>query len=311
MDYDIYDLVSLVPCIWELTVSLPQNCPVGPRKRKPKKAGLEAEVLKEGLQWLRQHGLFVWRSNTGGVKFDDGGFMKFGFVGSADITGILPSGRRLECEAKRRVGGKQSLAQKEFQDRIESNGGSYVLFHSVEELAEKLIPVLQQTGVWIPLTQGEFARIDFQDWPLISQHKWQASLEYKMWYAKRSVAVPKKRTIRMPREILGLEHGDGIWVDHINGDGLDNRRGNLRICTPSENSANQKMRSDSHNNWKGVKFDARPQRQKRWVARITQNGKEIFIGYFDTELEAAKAYDKKARELFGEFACPNFPEEQE
>lgn len=89
-------------------------------------------------------------------------------------------------------------------------------------------------------------------------------------------------------------------VDHINGNKLDNRKSNLRICTDAENARNSSKKSG---NFKGVQWRSD---KHKFRARIMDNGKEIFIGYFTNEIEAAKAYDTKAKELFGEFARLNF-----
>lgn len=283
---------------------MPQDCPINKPKKKRSRKNLEAGVLKEGIQWLRQHGLFIWRSNTGAVRFDSGGFLKFGFVGSADITGILPDGRRLECEAKRRVGGKQSDKQKIFQNLIEANDGIYVLFHSVEELAEKLTPILQHTGVLIPLTRGYSTRIDLKDWDQISSYKWHVGESTSnLRYAERSA---DRVTVRMHRQILmpPLE----FIVDHINGDGLDNRRCNLRVGVQKENTYNSRPSFTGTSRFKGVYFDTRTSRQQKpWIASIQPGGKKIHLGSFAMEDDAARAYDKKARELYGEFAYLNFP----
>jgi hypothetical protein len=101
---------------------------------------------------------------------------------------------------------------------------------------------------------------------------------------------------------------DGMEVDHINGNKIDNRRANLRIVTRSQNQMNRmKSGEGMSSKFKGVSFAALRQ---RWVAYITQDRIKIQIGYYKDELAAARAYDAKARELFGEFAYLNFPEEK-
>lgn len=91
-------------------------------------------------------------------------------------------------------------------------------------------------------------------------------------------------------------------VDHINGDGLDNRKENLRFATTSENAMNKCSTKNKSSSYKGVSWY---KRYKKWQAQIKFKGKSIYIGIFDTEIEAAKAYDNKAKELFGEFAKLN------
>jgi len=93
-------------------------------------------------------------------------------------------------------------------------------------------------------------------------------------------------------------------IDHINHNGLDNRRANLRLATRQQNSWNIKKRPGKKSSqFKGVSFC---KRDKRWEAYIIYGKKHIFIGRYDDEETAARAYDTKAKELFGEFAYPNF-----
>ncbi len=110
----------------------------------------------------------------------------------------------------------------------------------------------------------------------------------------------------MHREVMGVE--DARYVDHRNHNGLDNRRSNLRIATWAENCWNKrKPISGSSSQFKGVMWD---KRRSQWQVQIGHNGKKIFIGYFDDEQEAARAYDAKAKELYGEFAALNFSQQQ-
>ncbi len=106
------------------------------------------------------------------------------------------------------------------------------------------------------------------------------------------------RTIEMHRQILNAPAG--LLCDHKNHNGLDNRRANLRLCTPSQNSQNQLPRAGFSSIYKGVSRE-----KNKWRADIRLNGRPIFIGYFDDQIDAAIAYDDMAIELFGEFACLN------
>ena len=93
-------------------------------------------------------------------------------------------------------------------------------------------------------------------------------------------------------------------VDHVNGNGLDNRRANLRFADQTFNQANARRGRSSTSRYKGVTL---VKKSGRWLAQTTRNGKTVFLGYHDTEEAAALAYDAYAREAFGEFACLNFP----
>ena len=103
-----------------------------------------------------------------------------------------------------------------------------------------------------------------------------------------------------------MQAPDGMVVDHIDGNSLNNRRSNLRICTPRQNTANRAKTRNGTSRFKGVHFCTR---DRKWRAQIGVDGARRFIGDFDDEVEAARAYDRKAAELFGEFAYLNFPEE--
>jgi len=154
----------------------------------------------------------------------------------------------------------------------------------------------------IPLTQGLFALVDGEDYEVLSKYKWWAVKDGNTFYAVRAQTVGSKRqTISMHRQILNAQHGDEI--DHCYGCGLDNRRTNIRFCTMSQNCQNQRPTKGKSSNFKGVSWH---KNTKKWQVRIIHNRKNICLGYFLSEIEAAKAYDKKAKQLFGEFARTNF-----
>ena len=155
-------------------------------------------------------------------------------------------------------------------------------------------------ATWIPLTQGLFALVDEADVELVSGYTWHAkrASEARGWYAIASGRG--LRRLRMHRLLLDEPTGD---VDHINGNGLDNRRSNLRPADRSHNLANSRKRADTSSRFKGVYFC---RANGRWAAEATK-GKKQFLGYHDAEEDAARAYDAAARRLFGEFASLNFP----
>ena len=114
----------------------------------------------------------------------------------------------------------------------------------------------------------------------------------------------KKVKIKMHREILKPPRC--LFVDHINHNGLDNRKANLRFATRTQNNWNRiHHKQNSSSRYKGVAWH---KHTKMWAARIGVNGRRIALGYFDNQIDAAKAYDKAAKKHHGEFAVLNFPE---
>jgi hypothetical protein len=161
----------------------------------------------------------------------------------------------------------------------------------------------------IPLTQGKVALVDDSDYERVSVLMWRAQWDGHNWYARHG--KPRRGPVGlvfMHRFILGLTSGDQD-VDHINGNGLDNRRNNLRIATQKQNSRNRRIPITNRTGFKGVQVNRYCKRtQMPYLATIKVNGKRIWMGPFATAEEAAHAYDAKARELFGEFARCNFSE---
>lgn len=151
----------------------------------------------------------------------------------------------------------------------------------------------------IKLTQGQVAIIDDEDYRLISQRSWHAmrSSHKRTWYA---AANNWKNELTLMHRVI-LNAPDGLQVDHRNHDGLDNRRANLRLCTNAQNQANRKAQSAS-----GFKGVIRTPSTGKYRAHICPAGKFIHLGTFPTAEEAARAYDEKAKELYGEFAALNF-----
>lgn len=159
----------------------------------------------------------------------------------------------------------------------------------------------------IPLTQGRVAWVDQADYAELARFRWSADACRTGFYAKRNTGtVGIDRTSEyMHRRILGLLPGDGLVADHINGDGLDNRRTNLRVATVAGNSYNMRHRSGKTSRYKGVSWSTR---RSHWVVQIRGfAGPSRYLGSFADEEDAARAYDQEAVKRFGEFARVNFP----
>ena len=155
----------------------------------------------------------------------------------------------------------------------------------------------------IKLTQGKFALVDDEDFDELNKFKWYAQGGANSFYARRDISNNGKRyRILMHRKILGLTNPN-IHCDHVNNNGLDNQKSNLRGCTVSENLRNSKPFINSTSKYKGVSFY---KRDNKWRAQIMIDGKETHLGYFKDEIEAAKVYDKAAKVHHKEFAYKNF-----
>lgn len=152
----------------------------------------------------------------------------------------------------------------------------------------------------IPLTQGKFAKVDDQDYDWLIKQRWCAMVCGGKYYATSASHKPR---VKMHRAIMNAP--TGMFVDHINGDGLDNRRSNLRVCTKAENVRNSGRSRRNTSGYKGVSWE---KVCSKWRADIVFKGRKYTIGFFHDPAEAARAYDRKARELFGPYARLNLPE---
>lgn len=157
-------------------------------------------------------------------------------------------------------------------------------------------------AIEVPLTNGKFAIVDDEDFEKVSVYKWR----FDGRYATTVIDKESQRKVYMHRLITNAATGE--LIDHKNGDRLDNRKENLRIASFRENAANCRLHAHNTTGYKGVYRFSRG--NKRWRASITFNDKQLSLGYYDNPIDAAKAYNAKALELFGEFARLNIIEEE-
>lgn len=164
-----------------------------------------------------------------------------------------------------------------------------------------------------------FAQVDDEDYEYLNQWNYYVVKSKSGFYAARGLwdnSIKNNRNVPMQNDILHVEKG--LIVDHIDRNGLNNTRANLRACTKQQNNQNRsKVKKATSSKYIGAVFVDKKKTHitasntkivysyKRWACRIKLNGKTIYIGDFKTEIEAAIAYNKKAKELFGEFANLN------
>jgi hypothetical protein len=165
----------------------------------------------------------------------------------------------------------------------------------------------------LPLSNGHTAQIDPDDWDRVSQHTWRRmptnrpGLFYAVAALPRTFDGAPRKTLRLHRFILGLQPGDPD-VDHVDHDGLNNQKSNLRLATPSQNGANRRAHrtyagKPKTSSYRGVSWNAR---DRKWQGIICVRGKQKALGQFDDPADAARAYDDAAVAAWGEFARRNF-----
>lgn len=154
----------------------------------------------------------------------------------------------------------------------------------------------------VPLTQGKHAIVDSSDFDLVSGLTWQYSTHGYAVHSYHDRQTKKRKSISMHRLILGVSDRS-IHIDHISGNGLDNRRSNLRTCTHTENHFNR-HRPYGKSRFLGVSFS---DKEDRWTASLKAYLRQYWLGYYETEEDAARAYDSAAKYYQGRFASLNFP----
>ena len=161
----------------------------------------------------------------------------------------------------------------------------------------------------ISLTRGYVALVDDEDQERLARFKWYASdRRARNVYAVRTVSNPapgQPSRIYMHRQVMTASLGQ--FVDHKNGDALDNRKSNLRFCSSTQNTHNRRKSASrlTSSRWKGVTWN---RQFGKWKACIKIKGRDVFTRHFTDELAAATYYDEIARREYGEFACVNFME---
>jgi 5-methylcytosine-specific restriction endonuclease McrA len=162
-------------------------------------------------------------------------------------------------------------------------------------------------SVHIPLGPDHFATIDQEDYDLVAGFNWSLLRSRRTFYAVTQPydkVLKKNTSVGMHRLIMG--EPPEMQVDHADGNGLNNTRANLRIATRSQNQANKPTGSTNTSGYKGISL-ARD--TGKWCAQITHHRKRIYLGLFADKESAARAYDRAAIRIFGEFAYVNFPAE--
>lgn len=162
----------------------------------------------------------------------------------------------------------------------------------------------------VPVTPNTFAIVDDDDYGMVIRRRWSLNGKGDRGYPQSWSRGGAKSRTRVLMHRMILNPPADAWVDHLNGNRLDNRRSNLRVCDASQNGANRSKanRRKHTSRFKGV---CRDSARNLWAARIEARGKQIYLGRYEQEEDAARAYDNAAKEHFGEFAYLNFQDDQE
>jgi len=154
----------------------------------------------------------------------------------------------------------------------------------------------------IILTQGKVAIVDDDMYDYLNQWKWHAKKSSGNYYAKRNIRINKKYAgyVLMHRLLMDVEKY--LYIDHVDGCSLNNQKNNLRICTHAENMRNKKLHTNNTSGFKGVYWN---KHNKKWMAFIRINYKQLHLGLFIDPIDAARAYNAAAIKFHGEFANLN------
>lgn len=147
---------------------------------------------------------------------------------------------------------------------------------------------------------GKFALVDAEDFEMLNKFRWHLLKVGYPAYREKGRRIDYKEYVLMHRLIMNTP--EKMLTDHINMNKLDNRRANLRVCTKAENMRNKLKTKSNISGYKGVSW---VKERKKWTAHIMKDYKGFNLGYFEDKIEAVKAYNNKAKELFGDFAKLN------
>lgn len=167
-------------------------------------------------------------------------------------------------------------------------------------MALQTIPAFRVEGnlAYVPLTQGREAVIDVRDAHLVAGKRWVALVGKGANYAASYTREGGKTVATLMHRLI-LNAPSGALVDHVNGDGLDNTRANIRLATTAQNAHNQKLSSANRSGVKGVGWNARA---GKWIARVMKDGKHTYLGLFEDLAAAEEAVLRARADLHGEFA---------
>lgn len=165
-----------------------------------------------------------------------------------------------------------------------------------------------ENTITLQLSKGQTTIIDKKTYWMVKPYKWYTSPTHKGYYASSVIYTREagRKKIYLHSHLLRIDSAS--QVDHINGNKLDNRLSNLRVCNTTQNSQNKTKTVKNTSGYKGVSWN---DDKKKWNASIRVNGKTICLGNFGSKSAAARAYDTAARKYFGEFARLNFPKQHE